>query len=275
MNVYSTVISLALFAPLTAQDATATASSTNHFLASFEFGAGGRASSSNHVLHASFGDGAVAARASTANHELTGGFNAALDAATTGRPWLSTVSPRYTAMRSGASVTIFGTELNLGSTVTIGGQAATVQTKAKDRITIALPNQPVPGWQPVTVNSTSGNHTLGQGIGILPMLETGPAAASDVPFSIVFRGSPGDTIVWALGVAPITPIPLGGFGYGFGLNPGLMMMLPGFGMPSADGVFKMSFPATTYPTGLIYVQAVFASSNPGYAPGAFTNILRL
>lgn len=275
MNIQSTLISLALLAPLAAQDATSTASTSNHFLAGFEFGSGGRAFSSKHVLHASFGDGMVASRAFTGNHVLTGGFNASLDAATTGKPWLSTVSPRYTALRSGVNVTIVGTELNLGTTVSIGGQTATIQSKAKDRITVRLPDQPIPGWQPVTVNSTSGNHTLAEGIGILPLIETDPAPASDVPFGFVFRGSQSDTIIWALGLAPISPIPLGGFGYGFGLNPGLMLVMPGFGIADPSGVFRMSLPATTYPTASIYVQALFAGNNPGYAPGAFSNIVRL
>lgn len=35
----------------------------------------------------------------------------------------------------------------------------------------------------------------------------------------------------------------------------------------------MKFPATNY--GTVYVQALFAGTNPGYAPGAFSNVLRL
>lgn len=37
----------------------------------------------------------------------------------------------------------------------------------------------------------------------------------------------------------------------------------------------LDFPATTYPTGAIYVQGMFTSSNPGYGPAAFSNLLRL
>ena len=37
----------------------------------------------------------------------------------------------------------------------------------------------------------------------------------------------------------------------------------------------MSFPATTYPTNFIYAQALFLSSDPGYAPGAFSNVIRI
>ena len=111
----------------------------------------------------------VADRASTTNHVLIGGFHASLDASTTGKPWLSAANPRFTAMRSRASVTLYGTQMKSSSSVTIGGQSATVLSRTHDQITVRVPDQSVPGFRPVTVKGGSGETTLPQGLGILPM----------------------------------------------------------------------------------------------------------
>jgi hypothetical protein len=37
----------------------------------------------------------------------------------------------------------------------------------------------------------------------------------------------------------------------------------------------MPFPEMKYVTGSIWVQAMFASANPGYGPASFTNLLQL
>lgn len=266
---------LALATTVTAQDASQSASGARHFLASFEFGAGGRCVTSTHVLVASLGAGVTAQRASTSRHVLTGGFNATLDISTTGKPWLSAVTPPFTAMRSGATVTIHGTDLLTGTAVEVGGQPATILGRAPDKITLQLPNQSAPGFRPVTVTTTGGATTLPQGLGVLPLIQEKPAAASDVPFALVFRGTKGDQVIWAIGVQPIFPLKINSFLHGLAINPSLILVVPGFHIPTADGVVELSFPAQTYATGSIYAQALFISSNPAYAPGAFSNVVQL
>ncbi len=64
-------------------------------------------------------------------------------------------------------------------------------------------------------------------------------------------------------------------GYGLSINPSAMILLPGFSIADASGEARMSFPAQTYVTGIVLAQALFVSSNPGYAPGAFSNVIQL
>jgi hypothetical protein len=267
---------LAAAAPLGAQDAPAAASSSTYFLQSFASAGGGTAQSFQHLLDGALG--ACTGTTSSSRHQLVAGFTASLDTQAPGEPWLSAVSPRFVALRSGATVDLHGTALDQGGSlsVKIGGQAVTnVQSRLGHKMAVTVPDQPAPGWQPVEVTSSAGSTVLAAGIGILPMILTEPAAASEVPFGIVFKGSQGDTVVWALGIAPAAPLPLGGFGYGLALNPALILVLPGFGITGAQGELKMRFPATTYPTGSVYLQALFATANPHYGPASFSNVLRL
>ena len=52
-------------------------------------------------------------------------------------------------------------------------------------------------------------------------------------------------------------------------------MFTGFAITNSDGVLRIPIKAQSYPVGLIYLQAMFISSNPGYAPGSFSNVIGL
>lgn len=275
-RIKSLVVAAIAAAPLAGQsDAdTHSAASKNFFLLNAESGIGGRTVSSTHVLDASGGSGLVAAPAASANYRLAAGYFGSVATPGNGKPWLAGVLPRFVTMRAAANVTLHGTELDLGGrpTVKIGGQTATLVGAASgDQATVALPIQPAPGWQPVSLVTPAGTTQLPRGIGVLPMIYTDPAAASDKGFEVVFKGTRGDRIAWALGLAPLpAPVKLGGIWHGLLLNP--IVTLPGLSILDANGELRLAFPPSMIPSDL-YLQAMFQTSNPGYAPAAFSNLL--
>ena len=251
--------------------------SSTKVIVSPTLGGGGTTSSQKHELLVSFGDGVPAGRATSARYVIEGGCNARLGVVVAGSPTLAAVAPRYATLRGGASLTLHGSELASGTvrSLKIGGKNATVGSRRADQITTVLPNQSQPGWQPVEFVTSTGTTVLAKGVGVLPLIETRPAAASGVPFRLVFKGSKGDGVIWALGIGASSPISFSGMHYGFALNPSLFIVLPGFGIADPNGELRMAFPATAYPTGTIYVQGLFVTTNPGYGPASFTNVLRL
>ncbi len=253
------------------------ASSRNYVLSSNDRTSGGTSQSSNYRLHGVVGFSTSAGRGTSASHIVEAGHAAMTTVPTSGAPWITAVRPLRTPLRGKANLQLFGTELDLGPApvITIGGQTATIGSRTRGVLNAQLPIQPVPGWQPVEIRHNLGTTVLRRGIGILPMVETESVPASGVPFSLVFRGTKGDRIVWAIGLGSSTPSQLPGIFYGFALNPSLFIVLSGLAIAGDDGVLRLPFPATAYPTGKVYIQAMFISTNPGYAPAAFSNVVRL
>ena len=258
----------------------AQASSDNYVLTSIQHAPGVESFSFTYRMVASLGGGVVPERAKSINYELVGGFCARLDVDPTGKPWLLGVLPRYVTPKSAAKLWLHGSSLKLGPTPTIkiGGLAANVDTRENHLITTKLPfnagpiSKPEPGWQPVTVSNTFGTTTLPEGIGILPMIYTEPAPAPNVKFDLVFKGTKGDQVIWVLAALPAPPVALGSLLYGLAVNPGTMVILPGFTIFSPSGELRFPVPATNY-VGPFYVQALFVGQNSGYAPGSFSNVL--
>lgn len=271
------LLCIALLAPAADLYAQALTSPKNVIMA-HSMGHGGTTASTKYELVATFGQGVVAQRIATSKFVIHGGFNAAIEVSTTGSPVLSAVLPRYATLRGQESLTLYGTEFDIGPnpTIKIGGQTAILGARLKDRITTVLPIQPAPGWQPVEISNSSGTTVLVKGVGVLPMIESQPAAASDVPFALVFRGTKGDRVCWsiALGQSSV-PLRIPGIHYGFALSPSLFVVFCGYGITNASGELRLPFPATTYVTGSVYAQAMLTSTNPGYRPASFTNVIRL
>ena len=253
--------------------AQAAAASRNYLLASHEQASGATSNSTSYQLSCAVGAGVVASHAKSASYVLLGGYTATLDLKTTGQPWLTGVTPRFATPKGGAAVTLFGSELNLGTgvTVKIGGQAATVGVRTNGRITTKLPFQPAPGWQPVSVTAPGfGTSTLPEAIGILPMIFTDPAPAPNVAFDFVFKGSQGDNVILAVGLTAGPPAPLGGLLYGLVLNP--IVVVAVFPIANPTGELRFPVPPINF-RGTLFAQALFITSNPGYAPGSFSNFL--
>lgn len=270
-------LEFAVIAATTGPLAAQAASSNKHVLLQNELSDGRGSQSTRYVMHGSIGVGAMARRATSTVFVLEGGLTDSFTVPASGRPWLTAVRPAAAPMRSQATVTLLGTEFDRGTapTVRIGGVLAQVVTRTREALTAILPLQPSPGWKPVEIRNDLGTTVLARGIAMLPLIETRPAAADRVPFELVFRGSKGDQVVWALGIVQGPPIPLAGAHFGFAIAPPSFIIYSGFAITRADGELRLSFPPTQYPTGLIYLQALFLSSNPGYAPGAFSNVLNI
>ena len=253
------------------------ASSETYFLVSAEHGSGGTSQTAQYVLTAAQGSGVVAARAVSGSYVLEGGFVSTLAVPVTGAPMLTGVLPRFATMRSGAAISLHGTELDLGPipTVLVGGQPAAVAARTTATITTTLPAQPAPGWQPVEVQSALGSAVLSKGIGVLPMLEAPRPVQSNVPGEIVYRGSAGDlmVLIFALGPSPV-PIPLPPFGHALEVDLLTSLWAPPVPVTDPSGVSRFAIPAIAA-SAQIHVQAFGLSSDPGYAPGSFTNAITI
>ncbi len=253
------------------------ASSPTHVLSSHSFGPGARCQTGQHILRAAIGGGVIAEHSSSGQHTLAGGFTATLDVQTSGSPWLTAATPRFVTLLNQANVMLHGTELDLGTqpSVKIGSLAAQVTTRVRERIGARLPIMTTTGWQPVEVKTSAGTTVLPRGIGVLPMIYTDPAPASGVFFDVVFHGSPGDLVLWVLGVAPTAAITVPGIHSTFGINPAFLLSMPSVGIVQPDGRAAFTFPAPQYATGSLYAQAIFSTTNPNYGPFAFSNAIRL
>ena len=264
---------LGLGALVSAQAATARA----HTLLQHELSDGRRTNSSTYVLDSAVGVGATARRATSRSYVLQGGFSSTLDVPGTGKPWLTAVQPRFITLLGKPTVRLKGTELHLGSspTVRVGGIVTAVVTRTPHELTTTLPVLRQPGWLPVEVQNSLGNTVLPRGIGVLPLLDVDPAPTSGKDFDLVFRGAKGDIVIWAMGIGQNTPVVLPGAHFGFALKPTLFFVYPGFAITGNDGVLRIPSQAAPYPVGMIYVQALFVSTHPGYAPGSFSNVIIL
>lgn len=235
---------------------------------------GGNAQSTTFKLAATVGDPIQTGRASSTNFDVEGGFLGTLSASGTS-PWVTFCLPNFVSPLSQLIVWLSGTRLDIGGspTVTVGGQAATVLSRSPTALAVRLPSLKVPGFQPIVVQNSGGSSTLSQGVGVLPMIFTEGAAASNKDFDLIFKGTQGDSIVWALGVNEGPPISIGNFLHGLTINPSFVRVLPTMQIASPTGELRLPIPGVPF-NFTIYVQALFVTTNPGYAPGSFSNLLR-
>jgi len=273
------VLAAAVLLDVAAPAGAQAASSPTYLLVASEVAPGGRCVSTGFRLDLALGAGGVAPPASSANFRLPGGFNAALDVTTTGSPWLTGVSPPYAPILGGTVHSLHGAELDLGAAtnVTVGGAAATVTARFKDRITITMPLQQTPGWQPVVATNSGGTATLARGIGVLPLVEMPRPFVANEPFRITYRGTPGDVVyVVVTGARLPFAVTIPPYNHGLELNLGTLLGLVG-PLPVFDpsGLAHLDFPGLN-PGAPVYVQMFgLPAANPGYAPGTFTNVIKL
>ena len=274
MHAFTILLTLSLLAEALAAQA---ATSPRYLLLGAETAPGGDATSAKHKLHGRLGEGVVAQRATSSRYVLVAGAVGALEAPTTGRPWLTAVRPLYGPLKGGAALSLHGTELTLGTgaAVTVGGAPATVLSRTRDRIRATMPAQKAPGWQPVTVTAGGATSTLPAGIGVLPMMELERPAQPLEPVTIRYRGAAGDLVVWMLGAGngPFK-VPLPGYGHAFELNLFAFIVLTALPVTSPDGTFALPLPALPWSRPL-HFQGLVLSVHPGWSPGSFTNVVKL
>lgn len=263
---------LGLAAPLAAQ----ASSSQSYFQTSTEHADGGQSQSPIYAMRSVTGPTLVPEPCSaSATYVVEGGFTATLDATYIGRPWSTGVSPLYVGPAAGPTITIHGTELDLGAvpTVTIGGINATVQTRSIDNLTVTLPAQPEPGFQPVEITNGLGTTRVDGGIGILPILDTVCPVNSQTRIGMEYIGSPGDTAVLLLGVAPAAVgFPVLNFGYSLQIDPGFLLASAPF-VAGPDGRVFFDLPPTNLADFVVLQTLTYITVNPSYPNGSFSNLL--
>ena len=281
MRTLPIVLSVLLSSLVVAQErVSVAASSSTYFLSVIEFGDGGEMNSPLYVMNASLGSGVVAEPgSSSSNHVVSGGFPAMAAAALSGSPIVTGVEPLFVPQRGAQTAVLRGADLlSSGATnVVIGGQLAAVQSRTTSEIRVTLPQLSEPGFQPVTlVNPVLGTTQVQTDVGVLPMLYNREPLNPATPISLRFRGTAGDFMLLTLGFgAGAVPLPvLPEYGYGLLLDPGMIGGSAFLGVGDPSGELRIPGPALPV-SGILYVQALVLSSNPGYAPGSWTNVVRL
>jgi hypothetical protein len=273
--IISTLLPL-LGATSAAQQLSGSASSQTYFLVAAEWANGEETDTLTYNLRASHGNGLVVEPLSqSSTYLMLGGFPAMLSAPVIGRPWLTGVTPFYVPQVGNPQLILHGTEMWLGGTptVTIGGQTASVGARTVDTVLVTMPDQPVPGLQSVQVTNGLGTTTLNEGVAVLPMLELREPMNGTDPNRIRFHGTFGDLVVLGVGtnLAPV-PVVFPGYGYSLQLDPNSVALTLVY-LPDADG--RIEVPLPPFPSGFFRVQALVWTNNPGYAPGSWTNELKL
>lgn len=244
-------------------------SSVNYFSESKGQADGGSSSSTTFALTATVGQHEPGKR-NSATYYLSGGFIGTLDAVSAGA-WITSASPTFHTPRSTNLIWLTGTRLNVGTpAVTISGKPASVIASSPTDVAVRLPMLPDPGWHSIALTNSLGTTSIERGVGVLPMLYTDGAAASNVSFDLVFKGTKNDFVIWALGFNSGPKIPIAPYLHGLTLNASFVKILPSFQITDASGEFRLPIPPVPF-VFTIYCQSLFITTNPGYSPGSFSN----
>lgn len=249
------------------------AASVNYFIPAVEMTPGGEATSGTFSVFGSFGSGLTPTATASGQYTLLGGFPTMVDTPTTGRPWVTGSLPQYPLLRGGTAQTIFGTQLDLGAstTVAVASVPAQVNGRAPATVDITMPHVLEGGPLPVQVTNGGGVALEPEVINVRPMIESdGPYRNFEVN-RIRFRGVQGDVVVWALADAPISPVALFPYEGLFRLN--LLTLIASLPqqVTSPDGILYLDLPPVELNIP-VFFQAFVFSNDPGYGPGAFTNL---
>lgn len=233
---------------------------------------GGTSGSNTYQVTAAIGQIDPSVRTS-ATYRLDGGFTASLGVTTNG-PWVTSAGPQYVTPRTSNIVWITGSRLNFGpAAVTVSGVPATVIATSATDIAVRMPPLPSPGWHEIKLTNNGGTTSLERGIGVLPMMYTTSAAVPNKAFDLIFKGTQGDSVVWALGFNPGPVVPLLNFLHGLTISTSFVRILPTLRITDSSGELRMKFPAVPFLV-TVYTQGLFLSSNPGYSPGSFSNMVK-
>lgn len=252
------------------------ASSQSYFLSAVEFASGSDSNTLLYRVQSSQGTGVVTEPdAASATYRIRGGFTGALTSPVLGQPWLTGVLPYYVKPSGNGNLTLHGTELWLGPSplITVGGLAATNVVRTVDKMVIAMPTQPVPGYQPVTFTNAAGTSTLPEGVGVLPLVEKREPLNGFDPNFVRFRAQQGDFVVLVVGLALSAPLQVLDFQYQLLLDPNQVTLTDLLFVGNPDGT--ITIPLFGFPTGIAHVQVLALTTDPAYAPGMWSNVVLL
>jgi len=252
------------------------ASSATYFMAAVELGSGADADTLLYRLQGSQGSGVVVEPdSSSLTYRMRGGFYGALTSPVLGQPWLTGATPFFVKQLGNPNLTLHGTELWLGPTpvMTLGGQLAGTILRTAHQMVVSVPDQPVPGYQPVVFTNTAGTTRLNEGIGVLPMIEKREPLNGTDPNYIRIHALQTDIVLLVLSGAPSLGIQLFDYRHYLLLDPNQVLFLDAFFVGDPSG--KTTIPLPPYPSGLVWVQALAFTLDPGYAPASWTNAVAL
>jgi len=253
-------------------------SSPTYFLTAIEFGSGEEADSVQHKLRPVLSAGVVAEPDSgSATYFVRGGFPAMLTSSTMGTPMLAGVTPFFVGQDGSQRAVVSGYDMLRGGapTVTVGGQPATVTQSTTDHVTVDVPNQSVPGFQPVTLTNGLGTVQLERGVAVVPMMFNREPLNIATPVHSTLVATQGDLVVLGLSFGRLPgPVPLLGARYGLLLDPNLLFATALIRVTEANGTYVLTAPPLPV-VGQTYVQALVITTNPTYGPWSWTNDVTL
>ena len=252
------------------------ASSSTYFITAIDLGSSEDADTTLFRLRGSQGGGVVTEPdAASPTYRIRGGFYGALTAPVLSQPWLTGSQTFFLKPTGNGQITLRGTELWLGPTptVTIAGLTAPVVARTVDQMVVTVPDQPVPGFQPVVFSNSAGTSILNEGVGVLPMIEKREPLNGTDPNYIRVHTLANDIVLLVLGQLQGPGIQILDFRYQLLLDPGFIVFTDAFFVADPDG--KTTIPLPPYPSGLISVQALSITADPSYYPGSWTNVVAL
>lgn len=278
MRPFLGTMTLALFAAVGSAQHQAghAASSQTYFMAAVELGSGEDAATALYELRSSQGSGVVVEPdAGSATYRMRGGYFGAATAPVLGQPWLTGAQPFHIDRTGNSTMILRGTELWLGPTptVTIGGQVAPVISRTSHQMLVAVPDQPVPGFQPVTFTNVAGTSTMNEGVGVLPMIEKREPLNGAHRNYIRITTRPTEVLLLVLGSAPGPATQILDFEYFLLLDEAQVFFADIFYIGDPEGRFTIPLPP--YPSGLVWVQGLAVTPESGYTAGSWSNAVAL
>jgi IPT/TIG domain len=254
------------------------AGSQNYFMSSVEFAAGNEGTSSLYQAQSiSPSSLSIEPGASSAACVSSGGFLGALQVPLVGVPWVTGVTPRFVKPSGSPTILLHGSQLAAGSqpVVEIGGAVATVVSRAGDQLSATAPPLPVPGYQSVSLTTSTGSSRLESGIGVLPMIDTPEPLNGWDPNALRFHVSQGDFLIFGL-ASRLSPVGIQfeDWKHLLLLDPADIVLTDSYFVADPEGKLTLTIPPF-FASGQVHCQALVITNEPSYAPASFTNVLSL
>jgi hypothetical protein len=192
---------------------------------------------------------------------------------TVGSPALTGADPFFVQPTGSASISLLGFDLLSGGSpaISIGGQPALVTAVSSSMLQVTVPDQAVPGYQPVVLTSAAAPSLVEHGVGVLPMMFTREPLTPITPIEVHFQGSQNDIVVLALAYdLAATPLQVPDFRHALMLDINTILAVASLGIANQDGSYVIRGPALPI-VGELFLQALVFTTAPGYGPASFTN----
>jgi hypothetical protein len=214
---------------------------------------------------------------------LTGGLVAVIDPPVTGAgavPWPLAVQPPFVDVAADVAnpVVLRGAALDTDGALSarVGNAPATVLSVTKPAVTIAIAPPLQPGYQPVHLTGQNHATAVVPGLGVLPLLGLEEPAAPDRPLGLLCHGHPGDRVWIAVSAgAASVGVRVPPFHHHLLLAPSSFVLVGAFSITASDGRLRLVLPPPGVTSPVVIQGLVIVGGSASYAPGSFTNVVRL